>query len=361
MFRLLAVSVLSNALLANAFSVSSYHETKLGWSSSKLSPPSSLRSTVRNDDDGSYSDEAAAVFCQQPTTTTRRQVLARTAASLLVGVSPVLGFSPQLSLAADNVGSANKGDDEGMVSQLQLGSLLKRVPTFAIVDPRGVPYFVVGEDAKLTSYFFLSYEEAKRILDVAIKSSDKAIVETKKEIKAKNGKLTKEDAEEIGINPWKTARITSVSMDLAVSLAAKGKLAGAYFKLAPSESDIEDALAADGTDDLPEGKVPLFYMDDMTISDRDEVVSPLYFQKEQLITEWQRQQKKNESDDKNASPTVKVTELFATLTEMLRPGGIDEELKTLQFVAPVDSKAKAERCRKGEKEPFRLGERLIVL
>ncbi|KAL9181146.1 hypothetical protein ACHAXT_009951 [Thalassiosira profunda] len=252
------------------------------------------------------------------------------------------------------IASAAAGSDKGIVSQSKLASLLKQIPTFAIVDPKGVPYFVVGEDAKLTSYFFLSYGEAKRILDVAIKSSDNAIKETKKEIKAKKGKVTKEDEEEIGTNPWKSARIASVPLDLAVSLASKGKLAGAYFRLAPSESDIEDALAVDGTDDLPEGRVPLFYVEDMTITEGAETISPLYFNKDQLLADWKRQKG-------DALPTVKVTELLATITEMARPGGTDEELKTLRFVPPTGSKAKAEQCAKGEKEPFKLGERLIVL
>lgn len=348
MFRLIAVTVLGNALLACAFSVPSHRN--LPCSSSKLT----LCSTVRHGEH--YIDEATTVSIKQPITSTRRGALAQTAASLLVGASS-LGFNPQQSLAA------NKDNDEGegMVSQSKLASLLKQIPTFAIVDPRGVPYFVVGEDAKLTSYFFLNYGEAKRILDVANKSSDKAIKESRKELKAKSGGvLTKEDEAEIGINPWKTARVTSVPLDLAVSLASKGKLGGGYFRLAPSESDIEDALALDGTDDLPEGKVPLFYVEGMTISDG---VEPLYFRKEQLEQELQRQKKNQQSDDndKNESPDIKVTELFATVTEMIRPGGKDEELKTLQFVAPADSKSKAEQCRKGEKEPFRLGERLIVL
>jgi len=314
-----------------------------------------------NQDDGAGS----LVRGYTPLDNRRRELLSRIATSLLVGGLPI-GISPQQSLAANN-GNVNNNDEggEGMVSQTKLASLLKRIPTFAIVDTRGVPYFVVGEDAKLTSYFFTSYGEAKRILDVAIKSSDKAIRVTKDEIKAKNnGKLTKEDEEDNGINPWRGARITSVPLDLAVSLASKGKLAGAYFKLAPSETDIEDALATDGSDDLPEGKVPLFYIEYMTISDTEgEVVSPLFFQKDQLISEWKRQQKKkkekNGNDMKNDEPDVKVTELFATITEMIRPGGKDEELKTLQFVPPIDSIAKAEKCKKGD--PFRLGERLVVL
>ena len=190
---------------------------------------------------------------------------------------------------------------------------------------------------------------------MAQKSADKAIKATRAEIKKRNGVVTKEDEEEIGTNPWKTARITSVPLDLAVSLSSKGKLAGAYFRLAPSESDIEDALSLDGSDDLPEGKVPLFYIEDMTIQVADETKSPLYFQKDQLIAEWKKQQSKTEM------PDIKVTELFATLTEMLRPGGTDEDLKALVFMPPNDSKGKAKQVLAGEKEPFRLGERNTVL
>ena len=237
------------------------------------------------------------------------------------------------------------------VSQAKLASLLKQVPTFAIVDTRGVPFFVVGEDAKLTSYFFTSYEEARRILDVAIKSSDKAIAATKKEIKAKRGAVTKEDEEEIGTNPWRKARITTVPLDLAVTLSSKGKLAGAYFRLAPNESDIVDALETDKTDDLPEGRVPLFYIEEMKINEGNEMISPLYFQKKQCLKEWRKQSK--------SSPEVKVTELSATLGEML--SGTDTELQTLRFIPIEGSKSRSQQILKKESEPFRLGERIVVL
>ena len=325
--------------------------------SDEVTPVVSPRQLHVDGDDNS--DEATLLVSLHQPISTRRHILSKTAASLL-GSSFVI--SPQPSLAVDKTNNNSNNESEGMVSQSKLASLLKRIPTFAIVDANGVPYFVVGEDAKLTSYFFTSYDEAKRILDVANKSSDKAIKESKKELKQKNGgKLTKEDEEEIGINPWKTAQITSVPLDLAVSLSSKGKLAGAYFKVSPSELDIEDALSIDGSDDLPEGKVPLFYIEDMTTVGNDETkVSPLYFQKDQLISEWKRQQKKttNKSDAKD--PEIKVTELFATITEMIRPDGKDEDLKTLEFITPLDSVSKAEKCKKGA-PTFRLGERLVVL
>lgn len=351
MFLILPVYILSNSLLANAFSVSHSAQPSHGSTSTILVH-------VSEDRDGVGGFTSLFRQRQESETSARRTLLGHTAASLFLGVSH-LGF---LSQPAKAVGSANKSDD-GVVSQIKLATLLRRIPTFAIVDTHGVPYFVVGEDAKLTSYFFLSYGEAKRILDVAISSSDKAIESAKKEIKAKNHVITKQDADEIGINPWKNARITSVPLDLAVSLASKGKLAGAYFRLAPSELDIENALAIDGSDDLPEGKVPLFYIEDMTTSYMgEEVKSPLYFKKDQAVAEY-RDQMKRKSFDKSVStsPNIKVTELFATITEMLRPGGTDDELKTVYFIPPVDSISKAEQCRRKEKEPFRLGERLIVL
>jgi len=359
MLRLFHLFLQGNAVLASAFSVSSYHGTYVGTSAATLS---SQRFSVRHVEEYNYIvDEADGIFHhQREIASTRREILARAASSLLIGISP-LGFSPIKCLAADSAlrSVSSRGYEEGMVSQPKLASLLKRIPTFAIVDARGVPYFVVGEDAKLTSYFFLSYGEAERILNVAVSSADKAIRETKKDMKAKKVVLTKDDEDELGINPWKNARITSVPLDMAVSLASKGKLAGAYFRLAPSELDIEDALAADGSDDLPEGKAPLFYIEDMTITDGGEVVSPLYFSKDQLISDYRRETTGDKS--KSAPPDVKVTELFATITEMIRPGGSDEDLRTLRFVAPVNSKTKAEQCLRGEKEPFRLGERLIVL
>jgi len=75
----------------------------------------------------------------------RRQFLSKSA-FLLIGSATIISF-PSSSRAAEK--------SEGMVSQAKLASLLNQVPTFAIVDQKGVPFFVVGEDAKLTSYFFV--------------------------------------------------------------------------------------------------------------------------------------------------------------------------------------------------------------
>ena len=77
---------------------------------------------------------------------------------------------------------------------------------------------VVGEDAKLSAYFFTSYDEAQRILKIAAQSSDKAIKELIAEETAKRQKelgttkpLAKDEIEQLVgdvSNPWKNARIS---------------------------------------------------------------------------------------------------------------------------------------------------------
>ena len=66
---------------------------------------------------------------------------------------------------------------------------------------------------------------------------------------------------------------------------------------------------------------------------------------------------------KASLPEIKVSELFSVLTEMVKPGGTDEELKSLVFVAPRESNVHAKECAKASKgeTPFQLGQRIIVL
>jgi hypothetical protein len=237
------------------------------------------------------------------------------------------------------------------MSTSDVASMLHSVPTFTIVDKKGVPFMVVGEDAKVTGYFFTSYGEAERILKIAQASADKAIKQAKAEGKSD---------EEAGTNPWKMARISSVPLDSAVTLVSKSTASfggGNYFRLAPSEQDIDDALALTGQDDLAEGKVPLFYYADFTIEVDGEKRSPLYFRKSELESAFR---KTNRTSD---PPPVLVTELLAVLAEMVKPGGTDNDLKTLIFVPPKESERKRIECEKaGGNEPsFFIGQRIIVL
>jgi hypothetical protein len=239
----------------------------------------------------------------------------------------------------------------GLLSVYDVADLLNPIPTFTIVDDSGVPFMVVGEDAKVTGYFFTSYPEASRILELAKKSADKAISKAKAE---------GQDPKEIGTNPWKSARISAIPLDSAVTLVSKSTRAvggGVYFKVAPAEDDVEDALAATGEDDLPEGKVPLFYYEDFTVSKEGTTKSPLYFRKKELEKEWRR------LNPKTTPPKLMVTELFAVLAELVKPTGSDDELRNLVFVPPIESEKRRQDClKKGGKAPaFVVGKRIIVL
>jgi hypothetical protein len=121
---------------------------------------------------------------------------------------------------------------------------------------------------------------------------------------------------------------------------------------------VEDALAVTGEDDLAEGKVPLFYYEDFTIANKDGAQkTPLYFRKKELEREWRLENPNKEL------PQPMVTELFAVLTELVKPGGTDDELRNLVFVAPKESEKKRQEClRKGGDAPaFVIGQRIIVL
>lgn len=228
---------------------------------------------------------------------------------------------------------------------------------------------VVGEDAKLSAYFFTTYDEANRILSIASKSTDKALKELKEEMKEKRlsqGLTTmssKEVEEEVGINPWKfgKARISALPLDFSVTLANRGKVAGSYFRIAPDEDDIQDALKLEKLEkELPEGKVPLFYMDDFELDGK----IPLYFQKSQLMEEYNKNGKKIDGkDNASSSPEIKVTELFSILGQMAGSGEVDDDLKKLFLVPPSNSVEKAKLCEKkgGKESPYKIGERIIVL
>ena len=106
----------------------------------------------------------------------------------------LFGTIAATSILTPKVGHAEESkveESKGLLTTEEVAQLLHPVPTFTIVDKKGVPYMVVGEDAKVTGYFFTTYDEASRILELAKSSADKSIKEAKAEGKPK---------EEIGIN-----------------------------------------------------------------------------------------------------------------------------------------------------------------
>ena len=255
---------------------------------------------------------------------------------------------------------------EGLLSESRVGDILRTVPTFTIVDKSGVPFMVVGEDAKVTGYFFIAYPEAERVLNLAKSSSEKVVQEALKELrdKRKADGLPKlkadEELREAGVvNPWTDARISTVNLDFAVSLASSRSVGNNYFKVAAAVDDIDDALSVTGKQSLAEGKVPLFYFRDFQVENEKDGTkrSPLYFRKSELIADYRKQ------NSGKRVPEVLVSELFRVVLELVKPGGTDEELKTVVVVPPKESVAKAEQCQKamGDAIPFQLGARNLVL
>lgn len=174
------------------------------------------------------------------TATSRRKILSLGGAALASsGMFTLLG--PDGAIAAE------KSEATGMVDASTVAGRLHSIPTFAIVDQKGVPYMVVGEDAKVTGYFFTTYDEASRILKIARDSSEKSVREALAYLRLRRRQSNlpplsaKEEEEEVGTNPWKNARISSVPLDFAATLVIKsetntGKAKGkAYFKVAPAE------------------------------------------------------------------------------------------------------------------------------
>jgi hypothetical protein len=245
---------------------------------------------------------------------------------------------PSLALAAGE----DPPKSDGLLTASSVADLLRPISTFTIVDKKGVPYMVFGEDAKVTGYFFTTYAEADRILQLAKSSADRAIQEAKEE----------DPKEKVSINPWSKARISTVPLDSAVTLVSKSG-GGNFFQVAPAETDVEDALAVIGKRELAEGKVPLFYYKDFKIEGK----SPLYFRKSELEEDFQR------FNPDSRQPKLMVTELIAVLSAMVRPGGTDNDLKELAFMPPRESEQKRKECEilGGKEAPFFIGQRIIVL
>jgi len=210
----------------------------------------------------------------------RRGILRQGLETVMIGGASCFSLvaSPQSALAKGASTKSEKSKEkEGLMSASAVADLIHPIPTFTIVDKQGIPFTVVGEDAKVTGYFFTTYTEAARILQLAKKSADRAIAKAEKE-------------KDVGTNPWKNARISTVPLDTAVTIVSKSRMSsgGVYFKLAPAEEDVSDALAVTGDEDLSEGKVPLFYYEDFMIDDGGKLKTPLYFRKDELEKQWRR-------------------------------------------------------------------------
>lgn len=307
-----------------------------------------LGSSIHSSPRQILSKEDEEVGKVKQTLTSRRSLFQQVATGIGASIPIIISSSQSAFASSDEQEAA-----QGVLSRDRVAELLRVVPTFTLVDRQGVPFMVVGEDAKVTGYFFTTFDEAARILKVASDSAEQAIREAKRDQKPEANTMS---------NPWKQARVSTLPLDTAVSLSLKSGTGSIrnYFQVAPAASDVEDALLVTGKEDLAEGKVPLFYYEDFTMNDNnnnnESTISPVFFQKSQLEAAFQKAH-----PGEPLPAETKVTELFGVLTAMVQSK--DEDLKGVVFVAPTDSVQRAKECRKrgGKTPPFVLGQRNIVL
>ena len=278
-----------------------------------------------------------------------------------INVSSIMGSLLMPKLTRAEMGLSESTNDASDLQKIHY--LLHEVPVFTIVDHEAVPYMVVGEDAKISCYFFTTFAEATRLLTLARKSAEPSSSQ------GKNGSKEQSNDYEPFVNPWDQAVISSVPLDFAVRLARRGKFGGAYFYVAPADEDVNDALALNPeVQELDEGKVPLFYIEDFTIqgerssssssSPSSNKKSPLFFRKKELIKEWRKHHPMEKQE-----PPIKVTELFAVLRIMLASKDANDDVQSIIFIPPMESARKAKECLHGmgKKDPFQLGKRILVL
>jgi hypothetical protein len=236
----------------------------------------------------------------------------------------------------------------------RIDKLLHDIPTYSIVDTAGVPYMVVGEDAKVTAYFFTTYDEAARILQLASASADKDNDDNDESLLPPELRMKRRSAGSTNNNPWLAARISTVPLDVAVRLtetSRDGKMR-CYFQVAASVTAIDDALAISGDDDLAETKIPLFYApkeSGAAATDNDPLL--LYLERSHMPTALAREQ-------------AQVTELFAILQALEADNNNNNPaLSNLRIVLPPDSARRVKECvrKGGSAPPLVLGQRNIVL
>mmetsp|Transcript_1161 Transcript_1161/g.1613 ORF Transcript_1161/g.1613 Transcript_1161/m.1613 type:complete len:363 (-) Transcript_1161:252-1340(-) len=245
-------------------------------------------------------------------TKNRRQVLqGLTAASTsMMMISSSSLMSPSPSFAAEGGGSTSMVDPKEVLMRL------RPVPTFCIVDNTGTPYMIIESDnGGGRGYFFTSFSGAMEVLSDA-----------------------KKGAEEAGYpETWEGATIMTVPLDIAMRLSVTPKkrktqagiVLDSVSDVISSAEGIEDALKFTRSQRYSQkGRVPLFVANELTVAQPDGTVKkPAYFRVNDLREEWNAQY-----PDGGAVPTIQVIDLLETFTDMVKPGGRNENVKDLIFI-----------------------------
>lgn len=248
------------------------------------------------------------------------------------------------------------------VPLLTTAKRLRTVPLFTIVDGNGIPFHTYDKDsAGGFGYFFTTYQSALYVLDDAKAAFAKAKEEAANKKDGAEGAIGAEGSSDVP-DAWGQAQIVTLPLDYVMQLSVKktqsvaqngkGNKFNTYYQVIPSTEDLNSALRIENTPRYSErGRVPLFYVDGLTISTEEgSDMSPVFFRTKDLMAEWTRQ-----FPDKEI-PKIKVRELNETFRAMIRPGGNDKSVEKLVFVPIAESVEKTKTCGRS----YKLGEMILT-
>ena len=195
---------------------------------------------------------------------------------------------------------------------------LQRVPTFCIVNSEtGAAYMVVKRNEGMAvGYAFTTFQGALAVLGDAVKAAEKGGY----------------------ADIWKNATITTIPADIAMRLALKqttrssqkDQSLGTLVNLIPGADDREDALQLGDKKFNDQGKVPLFYLKELKLSDGS---TPAYFKKQDLVEEWKKQYPSLNP------PRIKLLDLVETFQYTLR--NRSDELPANLLIVPNEEAVEA--------------------
>ena len=206
---------------------------------------------------------------------------------------------------------------------------LRGIPTFCIVNADGVPLMIFDGQASATGYFFLSFQLAAKTLSDA-RQKDSA-----------------------GEDTWGSATIISVPLAIALQLTLRntqrkalnnGILFSTYNDIVAGQESVTDAQSVDPkkTDRWAQkGRVPLFYMDGLVLENGK---SPRYFNKLDLVTEWEQQ------NPGKPEPKIFIVEMVDLFRNSIRKNDLDQ-LAGLQLMPVAESNKVAADLRSKQTPP----------
>jgi hypothetical protein len=268
-------------------------------------------------------------------------------------------LATSLTIASQPVFAAEKPPP--IIPLVTTAKRLRIVPLFTIVDGNGVPFHTYDKDsAGGFGYFFTTYQSALYVLDDAKNAFAKAKEEAAKNKDKGTGAIGEEGGSDVP-DAWGQAQIVTLPLDIVMQLSVKktqsvaqngkGNKFDTYYQVIPSTEDLNAALRIENSPRYNErGRVPLFYVDGLTILEDSAEMNPVFFRTKDLIEEWKKQY-----PDKEV-PKVQVRELNETFRSMIRPGGKDTSVEKLVFVSNPESVEKAKSCAR----TYKLGEMILT-